>query len=132
MPATNLSLMLTANNKIINNITNLFSTVDVTLAIPGPHSLLEIDGLKQVDGSFVKLHVKTFVNGGGSTIKLAVGAKDTTYKDYTVYVTYDQGSNKKNGGEPGSFFSSPISIVIYPFVAWGSYYCMGWQGLEYE
>jgi hypothetical protein len=120
MPATNLSIILTANYKIINSITNLFSTVDVTLVTPEPPSLLRINDLKQVDGPFVKLHVKSFVNGGGSIIKLGVGA-NTTYKDYTVYVTYDQGSNKRNGGEQGSFllYQNPISFVVYPSIAFG-------------
>jgi hypothetical protein len=48
MPATNLSLTLTANNKIINDITSLFSTVNVTLATPTSHSLLaNLDGMRK-------------------------------------------------------------------------------------
>ncbi len=52
------------------------------------------------ESSFVELHVKKFVNGDGSIIKLAVGAKDATYKDYTAYATYDQGSKQRTGGKP--------------------------------
>jgi hypothetical protein len=98
MPASNLSLILTANNKIINNITNVFSTVNVTLATPKSHSLLEINSPTQINSRLVELHLKNFVNDGGSLVKLAVGAKDTTTQDYVAYATYDQGSKKSIGG----------------------------------
>ncbi len=122
MPATNLSLILTANNKIINDITNLLSTVNVTLAIPGSHSLLKINGpMAHPKSSFVELHVKKFVNGDGSIIKLAVGAKDAIDKNYTAYATYDQGSTKRTGAESWwsdlSAFANPISSLIYLIVA---------------
>jgi hypothetical protein len=121
VPATNLSLVLTANNKIINNITNLLSTINVNLVSPGPPSLLEINHLKPINASVVTLHVDKFVSGIGSVIKLAVGAKGVTYKDYTVYMAYDQGSNKRSGGEQGPFFlyTYPIYFVVYPFIAFG-------------
>src|SRR5262249_36536356 len=48
VPATNLSLVLTANNKIINSITNLLSTINVNLVSPGPPSLLEINHPKPI------------------------------------------------------------------------------------
>ena len=123
VPATNLSLIVTANNKIINNITNLFSTVNVTLAVPGPDSLLEIGRLKPINGSFVELHVKKFVNGYGSIIKLAIGAKGTTLSDYTVYATYDQGSNRVIGTDlvwPNDVFTNlrmSFYFMLYSFVA---------------
>lgn len=122
MPATNLSLILTANNKIINDITNLLSTVNVTLANPGSHSLLKINGpMAHPKSSFVELHVKKFVNGDGSVIKLAVGAKDAIDKNYTAYATYDQGSTKRTGAEIWwsdlSAFANPISSLIYLIVA---------------
>jgi hypothetical protein len=50
IPATNLSLVLTATNKIINNVTNLLSTVNVFLVNPGAPSLLEINHLKPING----------------------------------------------------------------------------------
>jgi hypothetical protein len=107
---------VTANNKIVNNITNLLSTVNVVLAIPGPDSLLEIGRLKPINGSLVDLHVKKFVNGDGSIIKLAFGAKDTTFRDYTVYATYDQGSKKS-----GTIYANPLYflyIIIYIIFAY--------------
>jgi hypothetical protein len=95
MPATNLSLILTAENKTIDYITNQLSTVNVTLANPrSPHSILEINQPNPINGSFVELHIKKFVNGGGSRINLLVGSRNTTIFDYTVYATYDQGSTK--------------------------------------
>ena len=56
--ATNLSLILEGTNKAISNITDVFSTVDVTLAIPGPPSLLEINRPSPINSGFVELHVK--------------------------------------------------------------------------
>jgi hypothetical protein len=63
MPATNLSLTVTSNNKTINDITNVFSTVNVTSVIPGsPHSILKINSPKPINGPFVEIHAKKFVN----------------------------------------------------------------------
>jgi hypothetical protein len=107
IPATNLSLILVGKNKIISNITNAFSTVNVTLAIPGGPSLLEVNRSKPINSGFVELHVKKFVNGGGSTIRLVATSisgnqnrysvsgwnrTDTQYPVDVVYATYDQGS----------------------------------------
>jgi hypothetical protein len=111
VPATNLSLIFTTvdSNKI-NNITNFFSTVNVTLAIPGsPHSLLEIYHPVKIDHSFVELHVKKLVNGDGSIIKLLFDARDTPSVDYSVYATYDQGSKK------AGFEVSGITEYFYIF-----------------
>ena len=92
IPATNLSIIITANNHIINNITNLFSTTNVYLVNPGPISLLEINHLKSINGLFLEMRIKKLTNGGGSKIELAVGANGTTANDYVVYAIYDQGS----------------------------------------
>ena len=90
--ATNLSLIVTANKHIINDVTNLLSTTNVLLVNPGPPSLLEINHLKPLNVLLLDLHVKKFVNGVGSIIKLAINAKGTTFNDYVVYATHDQGS----------------------------------------
>ena len=116
MPATNLSLIITAHNEIIDNITNVFSTANVTLVMPKSRSLLEINSPMQINSSSVELHVKKFANGGGSIIKLAVHTKDATDKDYTIYATYDQGSNKRSGGGHVFFIFSP-SLGTYGFFA---------------
>ncbi|HEY7082590.1 MAG TPA: hypothetical protein VH500_23105 [Nitrososphaeraceae archaeon] len=100
IPATNLSLIITANNHIINNITNLFSTTNVFLVNPGPVSLLEMNHLKSINGLLLELRIKKLTNGGGSKIELAVGANGTTTKDYVVYAIYDQGSEKIGTEEP--------------------------------
>jgi hypothetical protein len=62
IPATNLSLIIDANNKISNDITNVFSTVNVTLVTPGFHSLLAINHPEPIGDYFAQLHVKKFVN----------------------------------------------------------------------
>ena len=118
MPATNLSLIITAHNEIIDNITNVFSTVNVTLAspparsisllgifpiiiieIPKPPSLFNTNSHSMIKSRSAELHVDKFVNGDGSIIKLAVGAKDARVGDYIVYATYDQGSKSHAGLE---------------------------------
>jgi hypothetical protein len=121
MPATNLSLIVTVNNanKNISNITNLFSTVTVTLALPkSPNSTLAINQPSQISSRLVEIHVKKFVNGDGSIIRLLVDGKDTRYSDYTAYATYDQGSKKVIGGEKPLnpfilFFRDPFFPYYY-------------------
>jgi hypothetical protein len=68
IPATNLSLILTPNevDKTIDFVTNLFSTVNVTV-LPG-HSLLKINRPVLINQTLVELHIKKFVNGEGSLI----------------------------------------------------------------
>jgi hypothetical protein len=86
------------------------------LVKPKPLSLLEINRPKVINGLFLELHVKKFVNGGGSIIKLAVGAKHTTFTDYIVYSTYDQGS-RKMGGKEGFFdYLEGLLFVLSPFI----------------
>ena len=102
VPATNLSLIVTLDktNSIINSVTNELSTTNITLAIPGsPHSLLVINHPMPVKKPFLEIHVRKFVNGDGSEIKLAIDGKGTIYTDYTVYAVFDQGSEKMTGGQ---------------------------------
>jgi hypothetical protein len=98
VPASNLSFILTTNeaSKIINTVTNEFSTVDLTLALPGSptHSLLEINRAMIINRPFLELHVKKLINGDGSIIKLAINGKNTQFTDYTAYAIYDEGSKK--------------------------------------
>jgi hypothetical protein len=124
VPATNLSLVITANNHIINDVTNLLSTTNVFLMNPRPSSLLEINHLKPVKSLVLGLHIEKFANGDGSIIKLAIGATNTTPNDYVVYATHDQGStlmpplpffNTKNVSTAGAFFFivAEFIVVIY-------------------
>jgi hypothetical protein len=64
------------------------------LANPKPSLLLQINQPRPINGLFFELYVKKFVNGDGSVITLAIDAKNTTFNDYVVYATYDQGSTK--------------------------------------
>ena len=98
IPATNLTIVITASNHTINNITNLLSTTDVILVNPRPQSLepqsLETNNPQKINDTQLNLQVKKFANGAGSIIELAIGANETTSKDYVVYAAYDQGSKK--------------------------------------
>jgi hypothetical protein len=126
-PATNLSLFLIASNASypIRTITNLLSTVNLTVAIPGNHSLLKVNDTRQINPptGFIELHVKKFVNGGGSTIRLAVCCSgldrhESYHNQYyfdshlvdTVYTTYDQGSTK--------LYQYPPPLITLPFAIW--------------
>lgn len=111
IPATNLSLIITANNHIINNITSLLSTTSIFLVSPGPPSLLETNNLTKINDTSLELGVKKFTNGAGSIIKLAIGSKDTVFKDYVVYAAYDQGSSKS--GKQGTDISSNPAFIFF-------------------
>jgi hypothetical protein len=99
-PATNLSIMVTANNTVINNIVNLLSTANVTLVNPRPHVLLEINHPVPIPNqSFLELHIKRFAGGEASLVSLAINGgvakgngEEVTPGNVTAYVNYDQGS----------------------------------------
>jgi hypothetical protein len=60
----------------------------------GPSLHSNVASLATLMAYFFELYVKKFVNGDGSVITLAIDAKNTTFNDYVVYATYDQGSTK--------------------------------------
>ena len=64
------------------------------MANPKPSLLLQINQPRPINGLFFELYVKKFVNGDGSVITLAIDAKNTTFNDYVVYATSDQGGTK--------------------------------------
>jgi hypothetical protein len=119
MPATNLSLLLTANHKTIYNITNFLSTANLTCVIPGSPSAAPINHTKTINGPNVEVHTKKFVNGEGSKIELMVLARGADTPDYTVYATYDQGSKIAVGGKPSP---SPLDYFLNNLGSYGIFY----------
>ncbi len=58
IPATNLSLMITASNHTINNITNLLSTTNVFLVNQGRMSLFKINQLNTTNSPALRTTYK--------------------------------------------------------------------------
>jgi hypothetical protein len=87
-----------------------------------------VNDTRRINTGFIELHVRKFVNGGGSTIRLAVCCSvfvrsNGTYDIFThfpdpvgtVYATYDQGSTKLYPYlYPESLIPMPFTYILIP------------------
>jgi hypothetical protein len=96
-PATNLSLFIEAPTNIIN-ITNLFSTVPISLPefnkTLSNHETIVYQKLKKDNQNYLVLYSPKFGFGKGSKIeiKLLTEENNSTHSNYNVSAVYDQGS----------------------------------------
>jgi len=117
-PADNLHIFIQTSNKIIN-VTNVFSTTNVSLVRPTQQAL-ERSTPAPVNSNFSEIFIPKLVHGIGSKVEIET-LLESQRKGYNVSAVYDQGSTIGSFSpnivrDSFSFFSFFSDISFWPII----------------